>query len=340
MGSHRLDPLVGAVSRTGYASVGLAGALGIFCLLTTFVVTWTTTGLVDGLTTLLPVPVAFLCGLSVPRVPGLVGVAWLAVTIELTQGYVNPFVIVLTLGPWLVGAVLRDHSRITQELADVGRQLETESQHLADEAVRLERARIARELHDIVAHCVSVMVVQAYAGERLIDADQTSAAEAFDHIADAASQARQEIAHLVDLLAEPPDAQPDLPLASSLGELVARTSATGLDIRLEVTGRPEQLPGVTARTAYRIVQESVTNALKHSPGAAIRVSVHCGGEVVIDVVNDARRSEGARLASSGAGVGLTSIRERVTRLGGTFAAGANGGESWRVSARFPAAVPP
>jgi signal transduction histidine kinase len=328
------------VRRAGWAALALAGATGALALLTTYVFPWETTGLLDGLTTLLPVPIAFVCGLAWRREVGLIGAVWMAVAVELTQGYVNPFVLVVTLGPWLVGAVARDRRQIVQRLAEVGRELEAESRRLADEAVRLERAHIARELHDIVAHCVSVMVVQAYAGERLAAADQTSAVEAFDHIADAATQATQEIAHLVDLLADDPAAPPDQELEPKLQDLVAGARAAGLDVRLHLTGRPEQVAPDAAAVAYRVVQESVTNALKHAPGTPVDICVDCAGEVVIDVINALTPSSGSQLASSGGGHGLPGIRERVNGLGGTFEAGPDAPGAWRVSVRFPGRRPP
>jgi signal transduction histidine kinase len=323
------------VRRAGWAALALAGATGALALLSTYAFSWTTTGLLDALTTLLPVPIAFVCGLACRREVGLIGALWMAGTVEVTQGDFNPFVLVITLGPWLVGAVVRDRRQIVQRLAEVGRELEAESGRLADEAVRLERARIARELHDIVAHCVSVMVVQAYAGERLAATDQLSATEAFDHIAEAAAQAKQEIGHLVDLLAEQPTAGPDRELVTNLQGLVAGARATGLDIRLNLAGNPEQVVPASAAVAYRVVQESVTNALKHSPGAPIDIAIDCGTDVVIDVVNAVTPSARSDLASSGGGHGLAGIQDRVSRLGGHFAAGPDDPAAWRVSVRFP-----
>jgi signal transduction histidine kinase len=321
--------------RVGYVALALAGLLGTLCLLTTYGLSWTTSGLVDGLTTLLPVPVAFVCGLVCRRGVGLVAAGWMAVTVELTQGYVNPFVLVITLGPWLVGVVLRDRRQITQRLAEVGRELEMETEQVADEAIRLERARIARELHDIVAHCVSLMVVQAYAGERLARIEPASATEAFGHIADAAGQAKEEIVHLVDLLSDEPAEETDRALAPRLENLVAGACATGLDIRLHVAGHPERVSVPAAAVAYRVVQESLTNALKHSPGAAIHISVDCGDDIIIDVVNSISPSADSQISASGGGHGLAGIRGRVTGLGGTFSAGCHDPGVWRVSVQFP-----
>jgi signal transduction histidine kinase len=318
-----------------WAALVLATLTGAWVLVITYAVNWDPGGLVGGLTTLLPAPIAFVCGLTWRREIGLVATLWLAVTIELNQGYVNPFVLVLTLGPWFVGAVIRDRQRMNRRLLEVGRELEAESQQLADEAVRLERARIARELHDIVAHCLSVMVVQAYAGERLAGTDQVSATEAFDHISDAAGQAKLEISHLVDLLADDPSSRPERQLAQNLEDLVAGARSTGLDIRLHLTGSPEQIPPDSALVAYRVVQEGITNALKHSPGAPIDVSVDCGTQVVVDVINSTRQTENAGLAATGGGHGLSGIRDRVSGLGGTFRAGPEPPGSWRVSVCFP-----
>jgi signal transduction histidine kinase len=329
------DCLSKAVRRAGWAALLLAIAVGVQVLVVTYATTWNTGGVLDGLTTLLPAPIAFVCGLTWRREIGLVAVTWMAVTIELNQGYVNPFVLVVTLVPWFVGVVIRDRQQMNRRLIEVGQQLEAESQQLADEAVRLERARIARELHDIVAHCLSVMVIQAYAGERLASTDQRSATEAFEHIANAAGQAKQEIAHLVELLADQPAVTEDRDLAENLENLVAGGRATGLDIRLHLNGRPNQVAATSAVVAYRVVQESLTNALKHSPGAPIDISVDCGTEIVIDVINATPQHESSHLAKIGGGHGLTGIRERVSGLGGTFSAGPDDPGAWRVSVRFP-----
>jgi signal transduction histidine kinase len=323
------------VHKAGWIALGCAGAAGIAWLVQVLG-DWQSTGVVDGLTTLLPVPIAFACGMTTPRLVGLAACVWLIAIGE--AGGFNPFVIVLTVGPWLAGTVLRERREVALRLQEVGRELETESQMLAEEAVRLERARIARELHDIVAHCVSVMVVQAYAGERLMATDRTSASKAFDHIAVAAEQAQNEIARLVTLL----DADAATPLVAislphALNELTARAAATGLDVRLNVTGHPEELSDRASGVAYRVVQEGVTNALKHAPGAPITIAVDCGAEVKVDVVNGVGQVPPTSLESSGGGHGLPGIRDRVTDLGGTFAAGERVDGAWRISVCFPAA---
>jgi signal transduction histidine kinase len=323
------------VRTAGRAALFLAFATGVQVLVITYAVNWTTTGFLDGFTTLIPAPIAFVCGLAWRREVGLAATLWMAVTIELNQGYVNPFVLVLTLGPWFVGVAIRERQKMNQRLLEVGRELEAESQQIAEEAVKLERTRIARELHDIVAHCLSVMVVQAYAGERLAGTDQSSAIEAFDHISDAAGQAKLEIAHLVELLADDPPSHPDRQLAKNLQDLVSGARSTGLDVRLHLSGSPDDIPPASAIVAYRVVQEGITNALKHAPGAPIDISVCCATRVFIDVINSTRQSESEGLAATGGGHGLTGIRDRVSGLGGTFSAGPGAPGSWRVSVCFP-----
>jgi signal transduction histidine kinase len=325
------------VRKGPWVAVGCAVATGVFVVVTAYLVHWTGTGIWDALTTLLPVPIAFACGLlEQRRYIGLAACVWMAATVEVTQSF-NPFVLVITLGPWLAGAIILDRQQVAHRLADVGREIEAESERLSDEAVKLERARVARELHDVVAHCVSVMVVQAYAGERLASADEGSATEAFDYIADAAGQAQREITHLVKLLDLAPDGVPGRDLSPALQELVSRAAATGLDVRLHVTGRPNHVPGPAAAVAYRVVQEGVTNAIKHSPGAPIVINVECSSDVRVDVFNTTSGVPASFLGSSGGGHGLSGIRQRVTELGGTFDAGPQPTGAWRMSVRFPAA---
>jgi signal transduction histidine kinase len=311
------------------------GAAGIL-LLIQVLGGWQTNGPVDGLTTLLPVPIAFACGLTTPRIVGLA--ACLGLTAIGEAGGFNPFIIVLTLGPWMAGALLRERQQVERRLHEVGRELEEESEMLAEEAVKLERARIARELHDIVAHCVSVMVIQAYAGEKLMATDRTSASEAFDHIAEAADQAQREISRLVTLLdADAPTPLAATSLSDALKELTDRAEATGLDVRLNLTGHPEAVSATASAVAYRVVQEGVTNALKHAPGARITIAVDCGAEVTVDVVNGISQVPSTSLVTSGGGHGLPGIRDRVGGMGGSFAAGRQLDGAWRISVCFPSA---
>jgi signal transduction histidine kinase len=320
------------VRKAGWVSLGGAAAATVFWLLS-ILFNWGSTGVVDGLTTLLPVPIAFACGYTAPRLAGL-GACAAMIAVGEAAGF-NPFVIVIVFGPWLAGAVLMERQQVTRRLEEVGRELESESQLLAEEAVTLERARIARELHDIVAHCVSVMVIQAYAGERLMPVDEGEARKAFEHIADSAAQAQQEIAHLVALL----DRETAAPFAGSLEDalrrLAAGASTAGLNLRLQLSGDSGGVSASTAAVVYRIVQEGVTNALKHSPGASIVIVVDCADEVTVDVFNGSGTVPSSGLGSTGAGRGLKGAEARVAALGGAFSAGPEPGGAWRISVRLP-----
>ncbi len=250
---------------------------------------------------------------------------------EIPQGYVNPFVVVLAVGPWMVGSILRSRNRLAAQLQDRVRELEAERELFAHETVRYERNRIARELHDIVAHGVSSMVVQASAGQRLVPGDPARVVETFENIAAAAHQATAEMDRLVGLLATTASGgtAPGLDL---VGELVERAQRNGLDVTCAVTGTTGHCIG--APVGYRVVQEALTNALKHAPGAPVRITVHQEDNWVdIEIVNDRPRS--APLPHLRGGYGLRGMRDRTANCGGTLTAGALPDGSWRVHARLP-----
>ncbi len=242
---------------------------------------------------------------------------------------------VVTIGSWAVGLVVRSRRQITEQLAVRGRELEAERELFAAEAVRYERGRIARELHDIVAHCVSVMVIQAGAGQRLTAADPSLAAEAFDSIGEAARQAEAEIGRLLDLLGATGE-QRGADGLQLIGELVTRAAAAGLAVSCRFSGSVDGLPAPASDAAYRVVQESLTNALKHAPGAPVDIVIEgAGGYVEIDVRNGPAVGPPSGLERSGGGRGLTGMRERVAACGGELTAGPAPAGGWRVVARLP-----
>jgi signal transduction histidine kinase len=257
----------------------------------------------------------------------------------------NPIVFVLTIGPWAVGLYVRSRRNLTDQLAARGRELEAERALFAAEAVRYERARIARELHDIVAHCVSVMVIQASAGQRLIATDPASAGEAFDAIAETARQAETEIGRLVDLLDQDKHQQ-NSDAIRLIGELVARAGAAGLVVSCRFTGSTDGLAAQASGVAYRVVQESLTNALKHAPGAPVEILITgSASQVEIEVSNGPATVPTSGLERSGGGRGLAGMRERVAACGGEIWMGPAEGGGWQVLARLPAgplavAIPP
>jgi signal transduction histidine kinase len=268
---------------------------------------------------------------------GLAGVVLLAACLQLANaGVFNPLGEMLTIGPWLAGRVVLSRRRMTEQLQARNDELRAEQERFALESVRYERARIARELHDIVAHCLSVMVVQASAGQRVAAADREGVAEALESVAEAAAQAQTEIGRLVELLSGGPPAAgpPGLPM---VGELVRRASDTGLAVSCRFAGSCDRLAPAASEAAYRVVQEALTNALKHAPGAPVDITVRSQGtEVAVDVVNAAPRQQPSGLERSGGSFGLAGMRDRVAACGGSLTCGPTAVGGWQVSALLPA----
>ena len=209
---------------------------------------------------------------------------------------------------------------MAEQLAERARELEEEREAHAALSVRYERARIASELHDIVAHAISVMVVQASAGQRLAAHDPDATAEAFDAIAGAARQAEQDMGRLVALLGDEQAIGPAPDLAM-VEEIVARAAGSGLDVTLRLKGDREGLPAPLVEIAYRIVQEALTNALRYAAGAAVTVLVHGDRDALTVTVENGPAEREATLAGTGTGNGLLGLRERIGDCGGTLSAG-------------------
>jgi signal transduction histidine kinase len=268
--------------------------------------------------------------------PSLIGLASLTAGVNTTSsnGF-NPLFEMVTIGPWLVGLVVSSRRRLATELEARARELEEEQEIFAVASVRYERARIARELHDIVAHCISLMVVQAGAGERLVQSDPGEATEAFASIADAASEAEVEIDRLVLFLSSsrPPGPRTGLRIVEGL---VRRARASGITVSCNFVGECDDLAEASADAAYRLVQEAVTNSMKHAPGAPVDITIEGNvATVSVQVVNGAARFAPSVLADAGGGHGLAGMRERAARCGGTFNAGPAAQGGWRVSADLP-----
>jgi len=197
--------------------------------------------------------------------------------------------------------------------------------------LRHERARIASELHDIIGHAISVMVIQAAAGQRLVGHDPVRAQQAFTAIAESARQGHKDLHRLVELLGGTEVGGPDLTL---IEEVVTRAARSGLDVSCRFEGDRDGVAVAAAHIAFRVVQESLTNALRHAPGAAVRVLVNGSGRgLTVRVEND--RSEQERLNLSGTGRGLIGLRERVQELGGQLRAGPTPHGGWLVEATLP-----
>ena len=230
--------------------------------------------------------------------------------------------------PWLAGCVVRRRR-------DGEARMRAE-RDAAAAAIVDERARIARELHDVVAHAISVIVLQARGGRRLLDMEPEETRGALDTIEHTGQQALVEMRRLVGALLREGDddlsfsPQPSL---ARLDDLAAQVRAAGLPVELSVEGRAVELPPGVDLSAYRIVQEALTNALKHAGPATARVTLRYAAESLeLEVSDD---GPGPVAGNGGGGYGLAGIRERVSVVGGELDAGPQPGGGFAVHARLP-----
>jgi signal transduction histidine kinase len=260
---------------------------------------------------------------------------------------------------FFLGDLQRRRLATMAKLEALNAQLAEEQELRSRWAVAEERARIARELHDVVAHSVSVMVVQAGAARRTVAVSPDQAATALGQIESTGRQALAELRRLLGLLrdgdGEATAALAPQPSLANLDSLVAAAREAGLPVEVSVEGEPRPLPAGVDLSAYRIVQEALTNSLKHAGPARARVRVCYGREALeVQVTDDGRgeppvAGESGLVAvtlgrggvlevpgrSNGDGHGLIGMRERVALFGGTLEAGADPGGGYRVAARLP-----
>jgi signal transduction histidine kinase len=235
---------------------------------------------------------------------------------------------------WLVGRDMRRRRGRVADLESRAQQLEREREERAQLAVSEERARIARELHDIVAHGVSVIVAQARAGPHLTD-DPERANTVFRAIESSGREALVELRRLLGILRSEDQQlaigpQPGL---TSLTSLVEQVRASGLPVELRVEGEPIHLPAGIDLSAYRIVQEALTNVVKHAHATSAEVKVRYRPDALeLAIIDDGR---GAAPSTNGAGHGLIGMRERVALYGGKLDAGRRDGGGYSVRARLP-----
>ena len=238
--------------------------------------------------------------------------------------------------PYVAGTVLRLRNETAHELALRAQELEDERELFAEIALRHERARIASELHDIVGHAISVMVIQAAAGQRLVDADPARAKEAFAAISESARQGTKYLGRLIELLGGTPGDHGGGPDLSLVQEVVTRAGRSGLNITCRFEGDRNQIPRPVAHLAFRVIQESLTNALRYAPGADVRIIISVDEAqrgLAVRVEDDGVAQPDAALC--GTGRGLVGLHERIQTLGGQFSAGATAVGGWAVEARLP-----
>ncbi|GAA2730922.1 sensor histidine kinase [Actinocorallia aurantiaca] len=249
-------------------------------------------------------------------------------------------------GVWWLGRSLRLRRSYLAELEDRAARLEKARFADARTARVEERSRIARELHDVVAHHVSVMTVQAGAARRIMERDPASAREAIETIEQVGRTTLSEMRRIVgvlrterDLAASAAELTPQ-PGTQDLTGLVEQLRETGLAVQLEVGGQPRDLSTGVDLAVYRLVQEALTNCLKHA-GPHARAWVHLeysDRDLTLEVADDGQGASEATCADPGPGHGLVGMRERVALYGGELRIGPRAGGGFEVRARFPLEV--
>ena len=293
--------------------------------------------------------IVFSIGLFLPRRGSVAAVAvfllatWLDLVIARDPEYslVSDIAftsMIIVPGPFLAGRALRDRRARTEELERLTEQLRDEQDLRAQMAVLDERARIAREMHDVVAHSVSLMVVQTGAARSLLDEDPEQSRAALLAVEDAGREALAELRRALGVMrGGGPDSvalapQPGL---AEIGVLVDRAREAGLPVTLDVEGEPRALPGGADLAAYRIVQEALTNSIKHAGPARAAVTLRWSArELALEITDTGRGPNGAVSPDSH---GIVGMRERVAVYGGEVETGPadGGGSGFAVRARIP-----
>ncbi|MFC0506015.1 sensor histidine kinase [Micromonospora costi] len=275
------------------------------------------------------VPVAVATAIAPPAVPLAVGPT-LVVLNNLLVGLLS----------YAVGRVVHARRATTRALRERARVAEERQRALAAQAVADERRRIARELHDVVAHHVSVMGVLATGGRRVLRRDPDAADEVLGTIEETSRATLRELRRLLDVLRTEAEPVADLspqPGLAGIDALAEQVREAGLPVTLRVEGTPGALEEGVALAVYRIVQEALTNALKHAGAATAEVRIVHGPSALEVEVTDTGR--GPAPGSGGLGHGLVGMRERVGLYGGVLRTGARAGGGYRVYARIPVERP-
>ena len=234
----------------------------------------------------------------------------------------------------LIAYALQRRAKRAAELEERASRLERELKERAHAEVLAERTRIARDLHDLVAHSVSLMTVQAGAARLLLPSDPARARESLRSVEETGREALADLRRLFGIVrGEEGDAalapQPGL---ARLDALLEQSRKAGLPVEVAIEGKRRMLPPGVDLTAYRIVQESLTNALKHAGPACAQVTIRYGREVLdLEITDDGRRTRNGE----GTGHGLVGMRERVALYGGEFEAGPRRRDGYAVRARLP-----
>jgi signal transduction histidine kinase len=279
--------------------------------------------------------------------PALLGLALVAGTVLAVAIVSTPNDIVFPVAffgvlPWVIGRVIRNQTQLARELTEKAEREEHAREEEEARATASERARVARELHDVLAHNLSVMVIQAAAARRVLERDPAAAAEAARLIGRTGREAMTELRHVFGpVRKEDGHVLGSAPGLAHLDRLASRAHRAGLPVELRVEGTPRHLQPGADMAAYRVVQEGLTNILKHARGARATVIVRYEpGDVVLEVLDNGEGpgSNGTPLDSGGHG--LVGMRERVALYGGKLECGRRREGGFAVRARLPVGGPP
>jgi signal transduction histidine kinase len=269
-------------------------------------------------------------------------VGFLAIGVLLGRGHVIDLITALWFAGWLVASLILGETarsrrayleEVEQRALEAERSREDEARRRAGE----ERIRIARELHDVLAHRISMISVQSGVGAHLLDRDPDQARKSLIAVNQASKEALQELRATLGLLRQTdgPEPRSPAPGLAQLERVMASTTAAGVEVRLHVTGHARDLPTGVDLAAYRIIQESLTNVIRHARAATARIAIaYRHADVVIQIEDDGCGIDEHSAVAAG-GNGLLGMRERAVALGGELEAGPLATGGFRVRARLP-----
>ena len=293
---------------------------------------------VEGVVALFPVAL-FHRARTMVAASSLTVVVYGVVAAVVTQSWAAPLAVsAYCIAATSLGVALRNQRRALVSVQLRAEQAEATRDEEAQRRVAEERLRIAQELHDVIAHHVSVINVQSGVARHLLHRDPERAGAALDAVREAGRAALAETAQLVGLLRSDDEGLPTQPAPGldRLDELVDATRRAGLDVQVQRVGGPLAVAPAADLVAFRVVQEALTNALKHGAGPTRLRVEHTGGAVLLDVRNPV---DSGRPPGPGSGRGLVGMRERVSAVGGSLTTGPDDDGGFAVSARIPVAAP-
>lgn len=268
---------------------------------------------------------------------GLLTILAVPPVIEVAQGNANvadiTFLPILSGAAWLAGRGVRSRTQLAAELHEATVKAQEAQEEEAQRAIAEERRRIAREMHDIVAHSVSVMVVQAGGARRILSKDPDRAVAAAQEIENAGRAALAEMRRMLGVLQGQAGERTPQPGLAGLGSLVERARAAGQPVELRIEGETRSLPAGLDLAAYRVVQEGLTNAIKYAAGAETDVLVRWSADDLELRIGDAGGGWSASI--NGGGHGLIGMQERVRLYGGDVSSGPRADGGFEVRARIP-----